>query len=75
MSTLNQILAHRIRDKLETMAEIIVEPFDCGAQLGVAIKFDEARRHAVRVKIEDNDLTKAADEAATALNDWLSDNG
>lgn len=75
---LNKILAERVHRKLPAVVEIVrVEPFDYGSALGVAVclalKPGQVRqqRHAVRVKIIDGDLTKAADEAAEALKEWL----
>jgi hypothetical protein len=74
MSDLNTVVATRAKGKLNFEAEVRVEPFDFGNFLGVAVILDD-RRHAVRVKIEDSDLTAAAELAAEALNDWHSDNG
>jgi hypothetical protein len=72
---LNKILAERVHRSMPAQVEIVrVEAFDFGNQLGVAICLaDDAtgKRHAVKVKIEDGDLTKAADEAAEALKEWL----
>jgi hypothetical protein len=74
MSSLNQIVANRVRRQLQhEVAAVMVEPFDYGNALGVAVKLADGTRHAVRVKLEDDDLSAAADKAAAALVEWLSE--
>lgn len=69
---LNKILAERVHRAMPPQVEIVrIEPIDFGHFLGVAVQLATGKRHAVRVLIEDGDLTKAADEAAEALKDWL----
>jgi hypothetical protein len=72
MSCLNQIIANRVAKHLPRDVEVLVEPFDYGHALGIAIRKGE-RRHAVRAIIRDGDLTTAADEAALALSEYVSD--
>lgn len=69
-----KILADRVASYLPTGVGVAVDLFDYGTKLGVAIRMaDGQRRHAVKVKIERDDLTRAADEGAMALKDWLAD--
>jgi hypothetical protein len=67
---MEQIIAARVLRGLPGNPRINTKLFDMGNQLGVAIEHG-GKRHGVRVKIERDDLTMAADLAAEALAEWM----
>jgi hypothetical protein len=68
---LDQILAARVARNIPPVANVRVMVLDYGSRLGVAVTLTGGGRHAATVLIERDDLTKAADDAAEALRDWL----
>jgi hypothetical protein len=72
---MEQIVAARVARNLPGTPTVKSAIMDWGTKLGVAIEFDDGKRHGVRVKIERDDLTMAADLAAEALADWMRGNG
>lgn len=72
----SKIISDRVARNLPPNLGVAADLMDYGDKLGVAIRtYPEGpgqRRHAVMVKIERDDLTKAADDAAEALREWLA---
>jgi hypothetical protein len=74
MGGLSAIIGRRIAGKLgpNVICNVICESFDYGSQLGAAVQLPDGTRHAVRVRVENDDLTAAADLAAEGIADWLA---
>jgi hypothetical protein len=68
---MEQIIAARVARNIPPNCTVKVQLMDYAHRLGVAVELPDFTRHAVMVLIERDDLTKAADEAAEALAEWM----